>query len=289
MSAIYAKELDLDHIRRVAPAVFTDRPKDTTTNKYLFIPTSKILDGLLKNGFNVVSAKQQGSRKENGESYAKHVLHLIHDSQKQDLKAGGEYPLLRIQNSHDAKSSFQLSTGIFRLVCSNGIVLPESEFNSARIIHNQNTDRDTIEASFKVIENHGKELEFINQLKQIELNTDEKFLFADSAKRLLFDEETIELNERNRVDLRSEILQPRRYEDKSNDLWTVFNTIQENAIKGGVRILRPSKRGWKRDSANPEVSIGYRRTRAVNGIDADKRINIELMTLTQEFAKLKSA
>lgn len=288
MTGLYAKVLSLDEVRNVAPAVFTTVPKETTTDKYLFIPTSRILSRLLDNGFNVVSAKQQGARSATQRGFSKHVLHLIHSSQSLDLKAGNEYPLLRIQNSHDAKSSFQLSTGIFRLVCSNGIVMPETEFNSARIIHSVNTDQETLEASFRVIQNHGKELETIEQMKSINLTRDEQLLLADSSKRLVFDEETISLNDRAKINLTEKILTPRRHEDRATDLWTTFNVIQENAIKGGVRVLKPSKNGRYKMKDGLNERVGYRRTKGINSIDADKKINIELMTLAQEMVRLKA-
>jgi len=287
MSAIYTKKLDLNHVQRVAPAVFTAQPKSTTSNDYLFIPTSKILTGLMDNGFSIVAVKQQGSRKEGQELYAKHVIHLMHDSQQQELKQNGEYPLLRLQNSHDAKSSFQLSTGIFRLVCSNGIVIPENELNSARIVHNLNTDQETIEASFKVISNHQNELEMIDNMKRIELTQDEKMLLADSSKRLIFDKDIVALNDRAKIDINRKLLQARRRDDKASDLWTVFNVIQENAIRGGIQIARPSDKGNYRVRGTDE-RMNYRRTKAVNSIDSDKKINIELMTLAQEMAKIKA-
>jgi hypothetical protein len=60
----------------------------------------------------------------------------------------------------------------------------------------------------------------INEMKHIQLSTDDMKKFAFEAARLRFDDLTD-------VDIHS-VFQVQRVEDESNDLWTVFNRIQEN-------------------------------------------------------------
>ncbi len=38
--------------------------------------------------------------------------------------------------------------------------------------------------------------------------------------------------------LQKQVLQPRRWEDKKDDLWTVYQRLQENLIKGAVSDQR---------------------------------------------------
>ena len=59
------------------------------------------------------------------------------------------------------------------------------------------------------------------------------------------------------------------------DLWTTFNRVQENMIKGGV----------------PGRSARGRRmtTRGVAGVNENVKLNRALWTLADEFAKLKSS
>ena len=56
----------------------------------------------------------------------------------------------------------------------------------------------------------------------------------------------------------SQILSPRRWQDESNDLWTTYQRIQENLIKGGL-----SGRNVKGERTH---------TRAVRGIDGDVKL-----------------
>lgn len=65
-----------------------------------------------------------------------------------------------------------------------------------------------------------------------------------------------------------QVLQPRRWEDKNDDLWTVYQRLQENFIKGGL-----SGRNAKGKTA---------RTRSVNGIDGDIKLNKALWVMTEK-------
>ena len=70
----------------------------------------------------------------------------------------------------------------------------------------------------------------------------------------------------------AQVLSPRRYEDRSNDLWTVYQRVQENLMKGGL----PGR------TAQGKCS----RTRAVNGIDGDVKLNRALWVMTENMLAL---
>ena len=46
-----------------------------------------------------------------------------------------EYPQLLLTNSHDGGNAFTLSAGIFRLVCSNGLVIKTEDYGTSRLVH----------------------------------------------------------------------------------------------------------------------------------------------------------
>lgn len=72
----------------------------------------------------------------------------------------------------------------------------------------------------------------------------------------------------------TQILSPRRWQDEQNDLWTIFNRLQENLSKGGL-----SGR-----SAQGKLS----RTRAVNGIDGDIKLNRALWVMAEKLQQVLS-
>ncbi len=75
----------------------------------------------------------------------------------------------------------------------------------------------------------------------------------------------------------------KRNADVGNDLWSVFNRIQENATQGGQRYYK---------AQTPSAENNYRaerrmKTREVKGIDQNTRLNRELWALATKMAELK--
>lgn len=105
-------------IRAVAPSIFAEAPHDSRSERYTYIPTSTVLQGLRKEGFKPFMVAQTKVRHEDRRDFTKHMLRLRHASQINDTEAN-EIILL---NSHDGTSSYQMLAGMFRFVCSNGLV-----------------------------------------------------------------------------------------------------------------------------------------------------------------------
>ncbi|HHG1925286.1 TPA: DUF932 domain-containing protein, partial [Klebsiella pneumoniae] len=70
-----------------------------------------------------------------------------------------------------------------------------------------------------------------------------------------------------------QIIHPRRYEDKKDDIWTTYQRVQENLIKGGL----PGR-----------TEKGKRTTtRPVKAIDGDVKLNKALWLIAEKFRTLK--
>lgn len=276
---MFKRPVTNDELKRYYPAIFAESEKETLSDKYLYIPTYKLLAGLESQGFTIVGAKQSRSRTNSAE-HSKHVVYLSHQALSRDLTTvGEELPMLALTNSHNGLSSFAIDTAFFRLVCSNGLMLPTSSMSSARIVHKVGMERDVIEAASRVVSSFPEQVKQIQAMKQIQLSTSEQMLLAESAANLAFEPEVIELNKQAGYDLIPRILKPKRSADYGQDLWKTFNVIQEHVIKGGLRVVNQNEQGQR----------SVRKTRAVNSIDRDSKLNKELMTLAQKFAELKGA
>ena len=268
-----------EQLRSQYPAIFAETTKETLSDKYLYIPTFKLIEGLEKQGFQIVGAKTQGSRSLTTREHAKHVVYMTHVSQAQNslARVGSELPMLALTNSHNGLSSFAIDTAFFRLVCSNGLLMPTSAMSSARIVHKRGMEQDVIEASYRVIKAFPEQVQMIEAMKATQLQPEERMLLASSAAAIAYDEDLLTLNaERNPIE--SRLIQPRRSADAGSDLWSTFNVIQENVIKGGFRVLRESEEGRR----------SVARVRAVKSIDRDAKLNRELMTLAQKMLELKA-
>ena len=275
---MFRSPVNSDQLRRAYPAIFAESEKDTLSDKYLYIPTYKLIECLTREGFSIIGAKQSGSRMGNNRDHAKHVVYLTHNSfSGNNLKVGEEMPMLALTNSHNGLSSFGIDTAFFRLACSNGLLMPTNSLNSARIVHKIGMQDDVINAAYRVVSEFPKQIAQIDNMKGINLSQDERHLLAETATRLVFDESQINLNKSLGRDIAPKLLTVRRHADQKHDLWTAFNVIQENVIKGGISVVTENERGaWS-----------WTRTRGVNAIDRDAKLNKELMSLAQRFAELK--
>ena len=97
------------------------------------------------------------------------------------------------------------------------------------------------------------------------LGQDEQQAFAKAALQLRWgDDAPINTNR---------LLAAHRHEDVKGDLWTTFNRVQENMLKGGV----PGRSSTGRRTT----------TRAVGGVNENVKLNKALWTLADSMAALK--
>lgn len=214
--------LTFDTLQRKAPSIFSENSAERTSTKYQHISTLKVIEGLMNEGFVPTWADQSQSRLVSKKAYAKHMIRF----RRLDARANEHqlFPEIVLINSHDGLSSYRLLAGVYRIVCSNGLVAGHS-YDEIRVRHQGNIMRDVIEGTYTVIDNAHKMMDAANQMTAIELNADEKHYLAESAHMLRF-EDNNELAEAVKPE---RLLAPRRREDANrNDLFTVFNVIVNN-------------------------------------------------------------
>lgn len=254
-----------EQIRTVAPSIFADAPHESRSQRYSYIPTAAVLTELRKEGFQPFMVTQTRVRDEGKREHTKHMLRLRHASQINGAEAN-EIVLL---NSHDGTSSYQMLAGMFRFVCSNGLVCGDTVAD-VRVPHKGDVAGSVIEGAFEVLSGFERVKESRDAMRAITLDEGEAEVFARSALALKYDP----TDNKPAPITESQILMPRRFEDRRPDLWSVFNRAQENLTKGGL-----SGR-----SANGR----RQQTRPVQGIDSDVRLNRALWLLADGMRQLKA-
>lgn len=252
-------------IMRVAPSIFADKPHESRSERYTYIPTIDILNGLRNEGFEPFFACQSRTRVADKREHTKHMLRLRHASQVNG--AGGEASEIILVNSHDGSSSYQMLAGFFRFVCTNGLVVGDT-VGEVRVRHQGDVVGHVIEGAYEVLESFEKANEQKDEMKAITLSDSEQKAFAHAALELRYgSEEPAPITE-------TQLLSPRRFDDRKPDLWTTFNRVQENMIKGGLRGLTKNRR--------------LTTTRAVNSIDRNIALNRALWVLSEEMKRIKA-
>ena len=265
-SFIHRTELADDQIRAVAPSVFAVTPQAGVSERYAFVPTAQVVLKLREAGWSPVEASQQLVRLDDRRGFQKHVLRF----QRRHVQAiVGEYtPELVLVNSHDRSSAYQLQAGLFRFVCGNGMIVSDSTFERVSIRHSGFTPDEVIDASFKLLDGIPTITSRVETFKSRKLNCTELETFAGAALRLRFDNV-------NQAPINpSRLLDSRRSEDKGDDLWHVFNRVQENLLRGGQRDFSRRREDGRR----------FPRTRAIAGLDQNIRLNRELWNLAERVA-----
>ena len=197
---------------------------------YSFVPTMNVVNDLRDLGYEVVDAKQVKARKKSTNGYQKHMITFEHPKYKVEGKE--EYPQILLTNSHDGGNAFTLSAGIFRLVCSNGLVIKTEDYGSARLVHKGYS----FEAVQKLVkefeETVGEVLNKITAMKKVELTKEQQIEFAKKAALLRFTAKSY--NEDNIADVVNidDLLNVERKEDAGNGLYEVFNRVQESIVQG---------------------------------------------------------
>lgn len=269
-SARNSQALSDDQIRRLAPSVFAESAHESRSARYAYIPTSDVLKGLRNEGFEVFSATQSRARSTDRIEHTKHMLRLRHagDSARA-LSVGDSVPEIVLINSHDGTSSYKMMAGIFRIVCSNGLIVADSTIGDIKVNHAGKVQDKVIEGAFEILDGFTRVIEDRETMRALTLSNDEQQIFARAALSLRYDDD-----KPTPVDP-AQILMPRRIEDRAPDMWTTFNRVQENMVRGGVRA---------------RSSNGSRtHTREIRGIDQSVKINRALWMLADEMAKLKAA
>ena len=148
-----AAALDHDTLRRLAPSIFAASPWGRMSDRYKMVPTIEVVAMLAERGFRPVRAQQSRSRIEGKGDFTRHLIRFRHDDYL-DQAAGAELPELVLTNSHDGTSAYRFLSGIFRLVCSNGLTVQSADFGSIAVRHSGGRDFEqrVIDATYKVIE-----------------------------------------------------------------------------------------------------------------------------------------
>lgn len=265
-----SSELSEQVLRQRAPAVFAEAPAGDRSSRYGFVNTHAIIGALGFDGWFPVGAQQQRVRSQDRVGVAKHLVRFRHEALLPAATKVGDYvPELLLANSHDGTSSYNLTAGLFRFVCLNGLVVSDGTFAKVRVAHVGDIAQRVLEGSYTVVENVPAIAARVEEFKARELSNDETLEFSRRA---------LELRGVGREDANAigGVLRTYRREDQGNSLWAVFNRVQENLVNGHYRTLKPIP-GVERYRTQVKA-------RAIKGIDTNLKVNKGLWELAEEFA-----
>lgn len=235
-----------------------------TSDSYRFVSTRAILDSFAEHGWLPATVKEAGVRKAENRGFQQHLVRLRSaEFSARVIGVGDATAEIVLRNAHNGDSALHLYAGIFEKVCSNGLVVQRGG-DRIRLPH--------LDFAAWIVDSAVKHLTAImpgafeerERWRGLILKYDERLAFADAAKGLRFGRGTYAVQA-------EDLLVPRRREQADWSLWSVFNTVQENVIRGGVPQRRPDGSRFL--------------SRAVRSVDEEVRLNLKLWQLAANLEK----
>lgn len=255
--------ITLDQLRSQLPQAFATAPATRVSKRYSFIPTSQILEDLDTLGWKVRSITNPRYKSEGKQLHGKHLVRLFNPNINISSGTDVNHVEIALYNSSDGTSRFRMEVGIFRMVCSNGLVIKSHDFGGINMRHS-GYSFDALKVSIE---------EMVAGLPNVvtKINTFTARLLTENEMTALA-QQAYGLRNSGRQATPEEVtayLAPRRDADKPNNLWCVFNRLQESVVAGGSMLV--DRRGRVR-SAKP-----------INNLDKGLKLNQELWSLAEAF------
>jgi hypothetical protein len=233
-----------------------------------------VIEDLSKFGWDIYDVAQQKSK--TSPDTTRHLVRFRHkDFGAVGLK--GNIPEILFVNSHDRTSALTFHVGIFRLICSKGLVVADKTFDKFRVRHSGTKFSEVKAMITEITANLPKVFTTINKFEHVILNEEAQREFAMKAFAVRFPEyidiktNLVDFNKVNKNVAVDEILKAVRPEDNGADLWRVYNRVQEHIMKGGFQHIGENNKS--------------KATRPISNIRLNVLINKGIWSLAEEFAQ----
>ena len=258
-----------DEIRRLAPAAFATKPNPKVSSRYGFISTAEVLDGLRNHGWVPVRARQSYTRIAENAPFTRHEIVLRRPDEKPTLELGDLLTETRLINSHGTESCYHTVGGLYRLACKNGAVASAGSEFWVRVRHTIHSVEGVLEAVMQVGEKLPRLVSTAAEWSKIQLTQEQIIAYGQTALEIRYGQNQDKWPTKpsfigNHVN---------RQADAGNNLWSVFNRVQENVTRNGSVPRHLIGRTTRR------MSI-----RSVKSIDSDLKINSKLWEAASQLA-----
>jgi hypothetical protein len=254
-SHAFGRTLSIDDLRHRAPAVFAGSASTRTKPSYRFINTADVLHALLEAGFQPAAAQQTRSRQGSDATYARHMIRLR--PMRESITLVDCLPEICLINAHDGTSAYQLLAGLYRPLCTNGLLCRMGDFAVIRVPHRANVIADVVAGAIQITAQFERIGAVVTAMAARMLTESEQIAFAQTAYEIRW------AKVEGRPLLQpAKMLEARRAADAQSSLWHTFNRLQEAAMSGGIVYHSRAQR--------------LVRTRPIRNIREDVRINTAL-------------
>ena len=193
------------------------------SNRYNVISTIDVVEQFQSYGFETTSVLSASARTKSG--FQQHMVRM-----KSDHKiTAGLRPEVIIHNSYDGTKALNIRVGLFRFVCSNGVIIGENLVPNFRIMHSNNNWQELVNDFIDTYdEKYHLQQEWVQGLSDRQMGLDEAYHMAEQVLEFRHSDQRIKMDVVDPL----ELLIVKRKEDRGDSAWHRFNTIQENLVNG---------------------------------------------------------
>lgn len=245
-----------ESLRTNYPSLFVKEHDGKRSNRYSFVDTESIIDAFDAANWGISRVMTPNVRKTDPEHCKHQVFFRPRDTnaQIQDPRGRPIFPEILEENSSNGTCALVYRAGLFIQICTNGAVISSGDFGFFRKSHVNFTQEDAIEMTKQFLGKIGLLYERITLFSTTNLTQEMQLEFANAAQIIRWGEKKVDSQN---------LLARKRVEDKRDDLWTIFNVVQEHLMIGGVS------------------TTSRRRTRGINNIRQYNDTNERLWELAE--------
>lgn len=230
-----------EDISAVCPMALRHTPTNPKiSERYVFANTETVIDDLAKLGWYPVEAKQARAKKNSSGIRSFHMVAFqnpdvfIKKTDADGTETIDAYPRIILTNSHDGFNSFKFMVGLYRCVCSNGLIIATDQMVELNIRHVNYDFEELRVVVAEAIKQVPIQATAINDMQRVMLTMEQKTALAISAMRI---RKGIAADGKFFADAEAvqAILVPQRAEDEGDSLWNVYNVLQEYMMRGGYK------------------------------------------------------
>jgi hypothetical protein len=241
-------------VRKEFPAIFNHRPAQHCSDKYQLYRSDELIERMTEKGMKLVEIGQQAARQRDPKTQL-HTLRFQPVDVPAQFGVNDSVPEIVILNGHDGRNRFRAEAGIFRFICSNGMVVSDMELGKIVLRHfGANNTFDKVSAIVSEMPDainkmHGKILDW-------------SALTLDEKEQTMLAMQLIKARQAPDWVTSEHVLQAQRDAEQPVDgqrsLWSTFNVLQENLTNASVAgkegdkraSLRPIQGAWRAVQAN---------------------------------------
>lgn len=193
---------------------------------------TEMLLALTSKGENVFELRQIQFKKNSKKTTTSgRGVHTVRIKTRKAFEINGEtqFPEVVIINSYDGSSPLKIMCGIFRFVCSNGLVIKTKDFGEMKQRHMKTEEDIVMEIAAGFAKTATQAINLQTKLVETTLSPIQIQNFAKAAAKLRWE------NIAEDCDF-EDLVKVERAEDEGNDIWKVFNRVQEKMMNGGIKL-----------------------------------------------------